>query len=83
VRAYRLIAQPQFNGQTFNVGSGKAIRSGEVLQILQNLIGTQCAIEELQPGTHYLPIADISLITKQTNWIPTISITQMLQDCLE
>jgi GDP-4-dehydro-6-deoxy-D-mannose reductase len=83
VRAYRLIAQPQFNGQTFNVGSGKAIRSGEVMEILQNLIGFRCDIEELQPGTHYLPIADISLITKQTNWIPTISITQMLQDCLE
>ena len=83
VRAYRLIAQPQFNSQTFNVGSGKATRSGEVMEILQNLIGTRCEIEELQPGTHYLPIADISHITRQTNWIPTISITQMLRDCLE
>jgi hypothetical protein len=53
------------------------------MEILQDLIGTRCAIEELQPGTHYLPIADISHITKQTTWIPTISITQMLQDCLE
>jgi GDP-4-dehydro-6-deoxy-D-mannose reductase len=83
VRAYRLIAQPQFNHQTFNVGSGKATRSGDIMEILQNLIGMRCDIEELQPGTHYLPIADISHITKQTNWIPTISITQMLQDCLE
>jgi GDP-4-dehydro-6-deoxy-D-mannose reductase len=83
VRAYRLIAQPQFNNQTFNVGSGEATRSGKIMDILQNLIGTQCDIEELQPGTHYLPIADISHITEQTHWIPTISITQMLQDCLE
>jgi GDP-4-dehydro-6-deoxy-D-mannose reductase len=83
VRAYRLIAQPQFNHQTFNVGSGKATRSGVIMEILQNLIDIRCDIEELQPGTHYLPIADISHITKQTNWIPTISITQMLQDCLE
>jgi GDP-4-dehydro-6-deoxy-D-mannose reductase len=83
VRAYRLIAQPQFSGQTFNVGSGKATRSGEVMEILQNLIGTQCDIQESQPGTHYLPIANISHITKKTNWKPTISITQMLQDCLE
>jgi GDP-4-dehydro-6-deoxy-D-mannose reductase len=83
VRGYRLIAQPQFNHQTFNVGSGKATRSGEIMEILQNLIDIRCDIEELQPGTHYLPIADISHITKQTNWTPTISITQMLQDCLE
>ena len=83
VRAYRLIAQPRFNHQTFNVGSGRATRSGEIMEILQSLIGIRCDIEELQPGTHYLPIADISHITKQTNWIPTISITQMLQDCLE
>ncbi|MEC7564239.1 MAG: NAD(P)-dependent oxidoreductase [Planctomycetota bacterium] len=82
VRAYRMLADPRYAREIFNVGSGRATRSGDILSTLQTLLGVHCPIEESQPGTHYLPIADVSRIQDRVGWQTTISIEQMLKDCI-
>jgi nucleoside-diphosphate-sugar epimerase len=82
VRAYReLLAQTRTRG-TYNVGSGRSVRSGDVFQQLVQLTGRQCGAVELSPGRRQHPIADISRIQADTPWSPRIPLHQTLVDTL-
>jgi len=82
VKAYRMLADRQFSGTTFNVGSGQATCSGDIFNTLQKLLKIQCQVHESQPGTNFLPIANTAQIQNRVGWKTTISIEQMLQDCI-
>jgi nucleoside-diphosphate-sugar epimerase len=50
VRAYRLLADRGESGGVYNVGSGLARRTGDILDVLIKIAGVSPAIAELQPG---------------------------------
>ncbi len=79
-KAYRVLATEAQPGEIYNVGSGTVIRSGEILEILQSILGTEKQVTESHPGEHFLPIADTRKILTQTSWRPQFSIRQTLQD---
>lgn len=79
-KAYRILATEGSTGEVFNVGSGNAVRSGEILDTLQALLGTSKKTTESKPGQNFLPIADIKKIQSQTSWRPEYTLVQTLQD---
>ncbi len=83
VRAYRAIMQQQTSETIFNVGSGIAIRSGNVCELFQQLATSRRQIEEISPGQRQHPIADISRVQKATDWKPVIQLAQTLKDTLD
>ena len=82
-RAYRVLATEATVGQIFNVGSGTAVRSGEILRILQSILGTSKEAIESMPGETFLPIADIQKIVTQTSWQPKYPLQQTLRDFIQ
>ena len=82
VRAYRAIMQQGTTGALFNVGSGTAVRSGDVCELFQQRVSQRRQIEELCPGQRQHPIANISQLQKVTDWQPTIKLTQTIEDTL-
>lgn len=83
VRAYRLLAEHGAPGNAYNVGTGRAVRSGDVLEALLRLCGSQRAVVESSPGERRNPIADIASLQRQTGWSPEIPLEQTLADTLE
>tara|TARA_B100000945_G_scaffold319520_1_gene326922 strand:+ start:3554 stop:4468 length:915 start_codon:yes stop_codon:yes gene_type:complete len=79
-KAYRILATQASTGEVFNVGSGNAIRSGEILDTLQVILGTSKQVSESKPGKNFLPIADIKKIQSQTDWRAEYTMKQTLQD---
>jgi GDP-4-dehydro-6-deoxy-D-mannose reductase len=82
VRAYRLLAEHGRSGQAYNVGSGTARRSGDVLDILRNLADPGRPIRQLQPGFKQDPIADITRLVHATGWRAAIRLSQTVADTL-
>ncbi len=82
VRAYRSLIERGETGQTYNVGSGIARRSGEIFDLMRQLHDPQRRVVELAPGRRQNPIADISRITGRTNWRPEIPLEKTVQDTL-
>lgn len=82
VRAYRLLVERGERGAIYNVGSGAARRSGDVLDILRRLAGPDRPIVETRPGPKQDPIADIGRLVRATGWRPTIPIEQTVADTL-
>lgn len=82
VRAYRLLAERGRAGEIVNVGSGTSRRSGDVLEVLQAMADPQRPIVELQPGTKYDPIADITYLRERTDWCATIPMKKTVFDTL-
>ncbi len=80
VRAYRLLTEKGRCGVTYNVGSGKAQRSGDVLELLRQMADPGRPIKELAPGFKQDPIADITRLTDETGWNPTVPIEQTVAD---
>lgn len=84
VRAYRLLAERGERNGTYNVGSGVARRTGDILAILRRLAGPEREIVEQQPGEErWDPIADIGRLCAATGWRPEIEIEQTVRDTLE
>lgn len=79
-RAYRILAMQAPTGEIYNVGSGRAVQSGEILHALQGILGTSKQATESKPGENFLPIANIQKIQSQTSWQPEYMLEQTLQD---
>ena len=87
VRAYRLLAEKGESGSVYNVGSGKAVSIGELLEKILALSNTEIAIEQnpLRMRLSDTPVieADISRIYEQTGWKPEIPMESTLADILD
>lgn len=83
VQAYRAIMEQQTSETIFNVGSGTAIRSGDVCELFQQRVTTRRQIQETSPGQRQHPIADISRLQKATDWQPIIKLDQTIDDTLD
>jgi nucleoside-diphosphate-sugar epimerase len=84
VRAYRLLAQRGTSGEVYNVGSGVARRTGDILEALIEIAGASPAIAELQPGPEkFDPVADIRRIRAATGWQPEIALKTTIADTLK
>ncbi len=82
VRAYRLLALEGQRGTVYNVGSGQARRSGEILELLRRTAGVDRAVVELRPGRKQDPIADITRLVRRTGWQPRVPLEQTVADTL-
>lgn len=83
VRAYRLLAERGDAQGTYNVGSGVARRTGDILSLLARLAGTDREIIEQQPGEErWDPIADIRRLQAATDWQPEIKLEETVRDTL-
>ncbi|MBX7164984.1 MAG: NAD(P)-dependent oxidoreductase [Pirellulales bacterium] len=83
VRAYRLLAERGQPGETYNVGSGRAVRTGDVLALVEQVAGRRRPIVELRPGAKYDPVANIDRLQAATGWTPRISLEQTVADTWE
>ncbi|MCQ2521702.1 MAG: GDP-mannose 4,6-dehydratase [Lachnospiraceae bacterium] len=86
VRAYALLAAKGQQGETYNVGSGKA---REIRQILQMIIEQSSAAIEVEVDPAKIrpvdvPIieADITKLHQETQWLPEIPLEQTIKEVL-
>jgi GDP-4-dehydro-6-deoxy-D-mannose reductase len=82
VRAYRLLALHGERGEVYNVGSGIARRTGDILELLRHAADPTRPVVELRPGFKQDPIANITRLTHRTGWQPGIPVEQTVQDAL-
>ena len=87
VKAYCRLIQYGKSGETYNVGSGRAISIQEILDIILSQTTAKVIIENdparLRPVDVPIIEADISKIYKDTGWKPTISLPQTITDTLQ
>ena len=82
VRAYRLLVERGRRGEVYNVGSGKSVRSGHLLEILRRMAEPDRPVVELHPGHKQDPIADISRLVQCTQWHAMIPLETTVADTL-
>jgi len=80
VRAYRLLAERGTRGEVYNVGSGIARRSGDILEMLRKLAAPGRRVVERYPGVKQEPIADVTRLVRQTGWQPRISLEETVRE---
>ncbi len=80
VRAYRLLVAHGQTGGVYNVGSGRQLRSGDVLVELARIADPARRIHEIDPSPKQDPIADIDRLTAATGWRPEIAWQQTVAD---
>lgn len=80
VRAYRLLIAHGATGGVYNVGSGRSLRSGDVLAELARLADPARVIEEIDSAPKQDPIADIGRLVAATGWRPEIAWQQTVAD---
>lgn len=83
VRAYRLLMERGACGEAYNVGSGRSVRSGDVLDEMCRQHNPQRATRELKPDRRQQPIADIARLIQATGWQPQIPLRKTLADVLD
>lgn len=83
VRAYRLLATEVPAGGIYNVGSGVGRRTGDILNLLQQMADPQREIHEMRPGRRFDPVANIDAIGQATGWRPEIPLEVTVADTLE
>lgn len=83
VRAYRLLAIAGRTATAYNVGSGVARRSGDVVDQLCRLAGRRPRIIEQAPGFKQDPIANVDRLVALTGWRVEIDWEQTLRDTLD
>ena len=76
VRAYRMIAESDKDGETYNVGSGIATSIRDMLDIILSLSGVAISVEQdperMRPSDVPLHCADIGRISREIGWKPII-----------
>lgn len=86
VRAYHLLGRYGKGGETYNVGSGKAIKIGYILDQIISLSKVKIAIEvdekKLRPVDIPIIEADTSKVREASGWKPEISLEETLQSTL-
>ncbi len=87
VRAYSMLMERGVPGETYNVGSGKAIEIRELLVQILSMAKTEISVEvdpeKLRPVDIPIIEADISKLTDCTGWVPEIPLEQTLQETLD
>lgn len=87
VRAYTLLIQFGKAGETYNVGSGKAVTIQSILDTVlsktKQKIEIQVDESKLRPVDVPVIEADISRIYKDTGWEPQISLEQTIEETLD
>lgn len=87
VRAYCLLMEKGNSGETYNVGSGKAIEIKEILDMIleesSKTIEVKTDESKLRPVDVPIIEADITKITQDTGWEPEITLKQTIQETLE
>jgi len=85
IKAYCVIAEKGAIGETYNVGSGKAVSIQEILEIILSFssVDIQVVVDEskLRPSDIPIAQADIQKICN-IGWKPTIDLKQSLTDIL-
>ena len=86
VRAYAELAVKGRSGETYNVGSGKAVTIQSILDKICELSSAKINVEidknKFRPADIPKIEADISKITKDTGWRPVISFEKTLNDTM-
>ncbi len=82
VRSYRLLIECGAEGEIYNVGSGERVRTGDVLEALQQSANLRREVLELHPGPKQNWIADRRRLTAATGWQPEIPLSQTVADTL-
>lgn len=86
VRAYSVLARIGKSGETYNVGSGKAIAIQEILDMILSKSSANITVKQdpdrMRPSDIPVICADISKITADTGWIPSIPLDQTISDML-
>lgn len=86
VRAYAMLVAKGQKGETYNVGSGKAVAIEEVLNKILSLSTSDIKVEvdpeRLRPVDVAEICADITKIHACTGWTPQISLEQTLKETL-
>lgn len=87
VRAYGMLIQKGKAGETYNVGSGKAVAIQEILekilQLSQKEIRVECDQNKLRPLDLPVMEADIRKLQEVTGWKPQILLEDTIKDILE
>lgn len=83
-RAYRRLAEITLPEpiRIYNVASGRAVQSGDVLEALLAASGFESDVIETHSGSRYEPIADISRLVRETGWQPRIPLDVTIRDML-
>jgi GDP-4-dehydro-6-deoxy-D-mannose reductase len=82
VRAYRLLARRGQSGEVYNVGTGKSLRSGDLLEELLEIAKVERTVIETRPGFRQERIADPMRLVACTGWQPEFPIRQTIFDTL-
>lgn len=86
VRAYALLVRKGQAGETYNVGSGQAVKIGDILRTILDQstasIRVEVDSEKLRPADVPVMEADISKVQRLTGWKPQISLEQTIEDML-
>ena len=80
VRAYRQLAMLHSPSSVYNVGSGRAVRTGEIAQQLVDAASHKAAFEFQSETRHHNAIADIGRLKSDTNWSPQIPLARTIDD---
>ncbi|MCS7238425.1 MAG: GDP-mannose 4,6-dehydratase [Thermoguttaceae bacterium] len=81
VRAYRLLVERGRPG-VFNVGSGRAVCTREIFDLLTEISGRALPAKQIRPGRRHEPVADLARISEATGWQPQIPLRQTVADTL-
>lgn len=86
VRAYAMLIQKGKAGETYNVGSGKAISIQEILDMIICLSGKDIKVEvdpnKLRPVDVAIIEADTTKLKEATGWAQKITLKQTIQETL-
>jgi GDP-4-dehydro-6-deoxy-D-mannose reductase len=80
VRALRLLALHGASGSVYNVGSGIARTSGDLLRLLQTMADDPRPVRVRNPERRSDPVADIRRLQAATGWRPEVPIERTIAD---
>jgi GDP-4-dehydro-6-deoxy-D-mannose reductase len=87
VRGYRLLLQKGTPGEVYHLGSGRAYRVGDLLQLLLNLSERPIRVEKdphrMRPSDIPVLVGSLSKTRRATGWRAMIPIERTLSDTLE
>lgn len=87
VRAYAMLIEKGMPGETYNVGSGHAVKIADILDMVLAKASAAIKIEvdqgKLRPADVPVIEADISKLQTVTGWKPQIGLEQTIQDTLD
>lgn len=86
VKAYALLMKKGKAGETYNVGSGKAVTIDEILRMILSMSDVQISVEvdesKLRPVDVPIIEADVSKITNTIGWSKKIKLEETIADTL-